>query len=71
MSQPAGTDDYLTVAEVAAMWHCDRETVYRAIYDRELSWVDLARKGARRARIRVRRSAAHEFMGARERAGAA
>lgn len=65
---PGRIDDYLTVIEVAALWHCDKETVYRAIYDGELAWVDLSRKGSRRARIRVRRSAAHEYMAARERA---
>jgi len=70
-SGPGRLDDYLTVVEVAELWHCDRETVYRAIYDGELSWVDLARKGARRARIPVRRAAAHAYMDSRERAGAA
>ena len=60
-------DDYLTVAEVAELWHCDRETVYAAIYAEQLAWVDLRRPGARRARIRIRRSAAHKFMADRER----
>jgi hypothetical protein len=61
-------DEYLTVIEVAEMWHCDRETVYAAIYAEELPWVDLRRPGGIRARIRVRRSAAHQFMADRERA---
>lgn len=65
------TDEYLTVAEVAEMWHVDRETVYRAIYAEELPWSDLRAKGARRARIRVRQSAAHQYMADRERPGRA
>jgi excisionase family DNA binding protein len=68
---PAGpgrlTDDYLTVAEVAELWHVDRETVYAAIYAEQLPWVDLRRPGGRRARIRVRRAAAHQYMADRER----
>jgi len=60
-------DEYLTVVEVAEMWHCDRETVYAAIYAEQLPWVDLRRPGATRARIRVRRSAAHKYMADRER----
>jgi len=63
---PGRADDYLKVVEVAALWHCDKETVYRAIYVGDLPWVDMRGKGARRARIRVRRSAAHEYMAARE-----
>jgi excisionase family DNA binding protein len=72
--QPSGptgpgraVDDYLTVAEVAEMWHCDRETVYAAVYDDQLPWVDLRRPGGSRARIRIRRSAAHQYMADRER----
>lgn len=65
---PGRLDDYLTVLEVAGLWHCDRETVYRAIYDGELPWVDMRGRGASRARIRVRRSAAHDYMASRERA---
>lgn len=72
--RPAGpprTDDYLKVAEVAELWHCDEQTVYRAIYVGDLPWVDMRGRGARRARIRVRRSAAHDYMSARERSAAA
>lgn len=68
---PAGpgrnNDEYLTVAEVADLWHCDRETVYRAIYGEQLPWVDLSLPGASRARIRIRESAAHQYMAERER----
>jgi len=60
-------DEYLTVVEVAALWHCDRETVYAAIYAGQLPWIDLRSPGARRARIRVRSSAAHQYMADRER----
>jgi hypothetical protein len=60
-------DDYLTVADVAELWHCDRETVYAAIYADQLPWIDLRRPGGSRARIRIRRSAAHKFMADRER----
>lgn len=64
-------DEYLTVIEVAEMWHCDRETVYSAIYAEQLPWVDLRRPGASRARIRIRSSAAHKYMADRERPGRA
>jgi hypothetical protein len=67
---PGRADDYLTVVDVAALWHCDKETVYRAIYAAELAWIDLRGKGASRARIRIRRSAAHAYMAARERSAA-
>jgi excisionase family DNA binding protein len=60
-------DEYLTVAEVAELWHCDRETVYAAIYADELPWIDLRRPGGSRARIRIRESAAHQYMADRER----
>jgi hypothetical protein len=72
---PAGPgrakDDYLTVIEVAEMWHCDKETVYAAVYAGELAWIDMRRPGATRARIRVRRSAAHQYMADRERSASA
>lgn len=64
-------DEYLTVIEVAEMWHCDRETVYAAIYAEQLPWVDLRKPGGSRARIRVRRSAAHQYMADRERGAVA
>jgi hypothetical protein len=64
-------DDYLTVAEVAEIWHVDRETVYAAIYAEQLPWIDLRSAGASRARIRVRRSAAHQYMADRERSASA
>lgn len=67
---PGRVDDYLKVAEVAALWHVDPQTVYAAIYSGDLPYVDLRAKGARRARIRVRRSAAHEYMTSRERVAA-
>lgn len=66
------TDEgYLKVAEVAELWHCDRETVYGAIYADQLPWIDLRRPGASRARIRIRESAAHKYMADRERPGRA
>jgi hypothetical protein len=64
-------DEYLTVAEVAEVWHCDRETVYAAIYAEQLPWIDLRRPGGSRARIRVRASAAHQYMADRERTASA
>ncbi len=77
-TQPSGptgpgrhTDEYLTVIEVAELWHVDRETVYAAIYAETLPWIDLRSPGASRARIRVRRSAAHQYMADRERPGRA
>lgn len=70
---PGRFDEYLRVEEVAALWHCDKNTVYRAIYDGDLTWIDMRGRGAKRARIRVRRSAADAYMKAREQstAGAA
>jgi hypothetical protein len=65
------TDEYLTVIEVAEVWHCDRETVYAAIYAEQLPWIDLRSPGASRARIRIRASAAHQYMADRERPGRA
>lgn len=69
--RPAGpgrvTDEYLTVLEVAEVWHTDKETVYAAIYAGDLPWIDVRRKGGSRARIRVRSSAAHQYMADRER----
>lgn len=59
-------DDYLTVNEVAELLHCDRQTVYRAIYDGDLAWHDMRKRGARRARIRIARQAAHRYMTGRE-----
>lgn len=61
------TDEYLTVIEVAELWHCDRETVYAAIYAEALPWIDMRAPGASRARIRIRSSAAHQYMADRER----
>jgi hypothetical protein len=54
------------VIEVAALWHCDKDTVYDEIYADRLPWVDMRRPGASRARIRIRRSAAHQWMADRE-----
>lgn len=68
---PRVDDDYLRVIEVAELWHCDKNTVYDAIYDGTLPWIDLRRKGASRARIRVRRSAADQYMRDRERTASA
>lgn len=67
---PGRVDDYLTVIEVAGLWHVDKDTVYRAIHCGDLPYVDLRANGARRARIRIRRSAAHEYMTSRERVAA-
>lgn len=64
-------DEYLTVIEVAELWHVDKETVYAAVYAGQLPWIDLRRPGGSRARIRVRRSAAHQFMRDRERSATA
>jgi hypothetical protein len=61
-------DEYLTVLEVAALWHVDKDSVYDAIYADELPWIDMRKPGASRARIRIRRSAAHQYMADRERA---
>lgn len=61
------TDRFLTVLDVADLWRVDKDTVYAAIYACELPWVDMRSKGASRARIRIRESAAHQYMTDRER----
>jgi hypothetical protein len=64
-------DEYLSVAEVAALWHRSPKTVYRRVYDGELPYINSAPAGARQASIRIRRSAAHQYMIARERSASA
>ncbi|MFE7870018.1 helix-turn-helix domain-containing protein [Micromonospora humida] len=59
----------LTVREVADLWGVDKQTVYRAIWAGDLRWVDLAAPGAKKARIRIRQSAAEQFIASRESAG--
>ncbi|MCT2281796.1 helix-turn-helix domain-containing protein [Micromonospora chalcea] len=56
----------LTVVEVAALWGVDKQTVYRAIWAGELPFIDLAKPGAKKARIRVRESAAEQYIESRE-----
>ena len=60
-------DEYLSVAEVAALWHRSTKTVYRRVYDGELPYINAAPAGAKQASIRIRRSAAHQYMADRER----
>lgn len=60
-------DEYLSVTEVAELWHLSTKSVYRRIYDGELPYINVAEAGARRASIRVRRSVAHQYMTDRER----
>jgi hypothetical protein len=64
-------DEYLSVAEVAALWHRSPKTVYRRVYDGELPYINAAPAGARQASIRIRRSAAHQYMADRERGAVA
>ncbi|WP_431976133.1 helix-turn-helix domain-containing protein [Micromonospora haikouensis] len=56
----------LKVTEVAALWGVDKQTVYRAIWSGDLPYVDLAKPGARKARLRVRESAAEAYVESRE-----
>ena len=56
----------LKVTEVAELWGVDKQTVYRAIWAQELACVDLARPGAKKARLRVRESAAEQYIESRE-----
>jgi len=60
-------EKYLTVIDVAEMWNVDKDTVYAAVYAGQLPWIDLRSPGASRARIRIRQSAAHQYMADRER----
>lgn len=59
-------DRLLKVTEVAELWGVDKQTVYRALWAGELGYVDLARPGAKKARIRVRESAAEQYIASRE-----
>lgn len=63
-------DQLLTVPEVAAGMRVDKQTVYRLIWAGELAWVNIARPGAKRARIRVRQSAVERYTTSRERRAA-
>ena len=68
MTRRARTDErYLTVAEVAALIRVGTQTVYRLCWAGELPYINVASAGARRARIRIRESAAHQHMTNRER----
>lgn len=68
------TDDYLTVAQIAALMNAGVSTVYRLIYAGDLPTVDVSvqhtkaqSKGKQpRARLRVRRSKFEAFMSSRE-----
>ncbi|HEX6968735.1 MAG TPA: helix-turn-helix domain-containing protein [Micromonosporaceae bacterium] len=60
-------DRLLKVQEVADLWGVDKMTVYRAIWAGELAYVNLARPGAQRARIRVRPAAAEAYLAQRDR----
>lgn len=64
-------DRLLKVTELAALWGVDKQTVYRAIWAKDLAFVDLAPPGAKKARIRVRQSAAEKYIESRESAGKA
>jgi hypothetical protein len=60
-------DDYMNIAEVAALWRLSPKSVYRRVYSGELPYINVAPASARRASIRIRRSAAHQYMASRER----
>lgn len=62
------TEDYLTVAEVAEMWRVSDKTVRRALWAGDLPYIRLGSN--KRTRIRVRRSAADQYMKSRERTAA-
>ncbi|SCL32217.1 DNA binding domain-containing protein, excisionase family [Micromonospora nigra] len=64
-------DRLLKVTEVAALWGVDKQTVYRALWAKDLPFVDLAAPGAKKARIRIRTSAAEAYIAQRESAAAA
>lgn len=64
-------DPLLKVHEVAALWGVDKMTVYRAIWGGDLPYVNLARPGAQRARIRVEPAAARAYVAGRRRGAVA
>ncbi|MFI6819771.1 helix-turn-helix domain-containing protein [Micromonospora sp. NPDC050187] len=59
-------DRLLKVSEVADLWGVDKQTVYRAIWADEIRYVDLAAPGAKKARLRIRESAAERYIASRE-----
>ncbi|MET7949265.1 helix-turn-helix domain-containing protein [Micromonospora sp. NPDC005324] len=63
--------DLLTVNETAALMRVDKQTVYRLIWAGELTWVDISKPGAKKARIRIRPSAIEAWADSREKAGKA
>jgi len=62
-------DRLLTVADAAEVMGVHPQTVYRLIWDGALPWVNVARQG--RARIRIRQSALAAYLASRERGAAA
>lgn len=67
MTAPAAPN-MLTVLDVAERLRTHKQTVYQLIYNGELPWTDLARKGAKRRRIRVSETALSKYLAGRERA---
>jgi excisionase family DNA binding protein len=61
----------LTVVEAAARLRVNRQTLYRIIWAGEIAWINVAKPGAQRARIRIRESAIEAFLNAREQPGRA
>lgn len=58
----------LTVLDVAERLRTHKQTVYRLIYEGDLAWTDLAKKGAKRRRIRISETALIKYLSGRERA---
>ncbi len=63
-------DEYLTIAEAAAVLRVDRQTVYRLIWAELLPRINIG-QGKSRPRFRIRRSAIDRFMAANEKGKAA
>jgi predicted site-specific integrase-resolvase len=61
----------LTVLEFAALIGVDKQTVYRRLWAKEVGFIDIAPPGAKKARIRIRESAAEKYLQSRESAGKA
>lgn len=54
----------LTVEEVAKALNVHKNTVYRLVYDGDLPWANVAKKGAR-ASIRVKEQDLEDYIDAR------
>lgn len=64
-------EQLLTLRQVASLLGIGLKTAQRRVYSGEISWVNVASHGAKRASIRVRESAVAAYQDRQSRGGAA